>query len=122
MRTLYLILSLVCLSGCAALNSAQVINNQDAPSMRGQSVETLTQRWGKPSLVGQAANGNKVYAYITESSNYAPSSRHSGSVVLSGRTLGHAASDKNITKLKCTSLFEIDKKNRIVSAKNHGNC
>jgi hypothetical protein len=121
MRTLYIILSFICLSACA-INNKQMINNKDAPGMRGQSADVLTERWGKPSLVGQAANGNKVYAYITESSNNAPSNSPAA-VVLSGKTIGGSGSSgKSLTKLKCTSLFEINKQNIIVGAKNHGNC
>ena len=115
MRTLLLILSFICLTACANFGS-RMINHQQAPAMKGQSVEVLTKRWGKPSLVGQAANGNRVYAYITESSNYAPSAR-----VLSGRALA-PQNETKLVKSKCTSLVEIDKNNIIVSATNHGNC
>lgn len=117
-----MLIILLFLSACATTNSYY----QAIQSWQGSSILELTKRWGQADTTIPTPNGNVDYVYTTVTKKSYPSNdrRLTAVSTAQGKPALVPAPQRietTIGSLNCTTVFEVNPQNRIVSVKATGN-
>jgi hypothetical protein len=113
---------LLALSGCATNAKFQASLN----SWVGQPAQSLVDSWGYPASQMTAPNGNTVYVYQRSGSFVMPSTTttNASATAYGNQAYGTATSTTsggNVINMACTTYFELDSSQTIVTWHAQGN-
>ena len=111
--------SIALLYGCSSNRYSEIM-----AAWVGHDVQELvdSKRWGYPASTFVSPNGNTVYRYVRSGEFSNPTTTNSTYNVYGNTVTGSSTSSGGgTTTLSCTSFFEVDSNNKIVTWKYQGN-